>query len=61
MVEGKTYMLPAPYIHRVATGTDKPTWSVHAYSGPKGGLNHMNFYEFDHNNEPVLKHGKPLK
>lgn len=52
---GKTYFLPAPYVHRVATAGNNETWSVHAYSGPRGGLNLMNFYKFDSKtNQPIF-------
>lgn len=59
--EGKTVLLPPRYIHRVATGTSKPTWSVHVYSSKNGGLDKMHFYKFDEKtNMPILdEKGQP--
>lgn len=59
--EGKTVLLPPRYIHRVATGTSKPTWSVHVYSSKNGGLDKMHFYKFDEKtNMPILdEQGQP--
>jgi SPP1 gp7 family putative phage head morphogenesis protein len=60
--EGKTYFLPSRYIHRVATGTEKTTWSLHIYSSPTDGLDKMNFYKFDDKNNIILDaHGQPIK
>lgn len=57
---GHHYSLGAPYIHRMVD-TGKPSWTVHSYSGPKGGLNHMNFYKRDADDNIILEGGKPVK
>lgn len=57
---GHHYSLGAPYIHKMID-TGKPSWTVHSYSGPKGGLNHMNFYQRDAKDNIILKDGHPVK